>query len=115
MRNLLLGLILLCSTAFTQANTTAPTQYDAMVVVHVEGMDDAMLAALAKHVGAERNMTLEYSCTWAGIVVLHYTNTSTAEKADVITITMRHLREAGITAGVEVEHVEVRAVGAGKC
>jgi hypothetical protein len=48
-------------------------------------------------------------------VVLHYTNTTASEKADVITLTMRHLGEAGITTGVEVEHVEVRAVGSGKC
>jgi hypothetical protein len=115
MRTFILSLLLLLATVTGRANTPPVAPYDAMAVVHVEAMSDAMLAALAKHIGTERTVTLEYSCTWAGIVVLHFTNTTAAEKADVITLALRHLSEAGITKGVEVKHVELRAVGGGKC
>jgi len=115
MRTFILSLLLLLATALARANTPPVAPYDAMAVVHVEAMSDAMLAALAKHIGTERTVTLEYSCTWAGIVVLHFTNTTAAEEADVITLALRHLSEAGITKGVEVKHVELRAVGGGKC
>lgn len=98
-----------------RAAPLAATPYDAMAVVHVDGLTDAQLAALAEHIGTERNITIEYACVWAGIVVLHFTDTNASERADVVTIVLRHLHEAGIEKGVEVQYVHVRATGPGKC
>jgi hypothetical protein len=60
-------------------------------------------------------LTLEYSCVWSGIVVMRFADTSASEKADVITLALRHLHEAGIDQGVEVHYVKLRAASSGKC
>lgn len=113
-RLILLVLVFVISLGGRTANVEV-VPYDAMVVVHVDGLSDAQLAALAAHIGAERNITIEYACVWAGIVVLHFMDTNATERADVVTIVQRHLHEAGIEKGVEVQYVHVRATGPGKC
>lgn len=115
MRTQLFAFLLLLLPLVSNAAPPVSGGYEAMAVVHIEGMNDAMLASLAKHVGQERTMTLEYSCVWSGVVVLRFADTSAAEKADVVTLVLRHLHEAGITKGVEVQYVQVRATSGGKC
>lgn len=115
MRALLIALLFLAAPLTVRPADGPPQQYDALVVVHIEDFGDAQLAALSRHIGSERGLGLEYACTWAGIVVLRFEGTSAGDRADVITLVDRHLREAGITKGIEVKHVHVRATGAGKC
>jgi hypothetical protein len=115
MRTVLLSFLLLLLPYAATAAIPVSGGHEALVVVHIDGLDDAMLTALAKHVGQERSLTMEYTCAWSGIVVLRFTDTSASEKADVITLVNRHLHEAGIDKGVEVQFVQVRATGAGKC
>lgn len=115
MQRLLFLTLVLVLPFFGRAAALEATPYDAMAVVHVDGLTDAQLSALAEHIGAERNITIEYACVWAGIVVLHFTDTNASERADVVTIVLRHLHEAGIEKGVEVQYVHVRATGPGKC
>ena len=88
---------------------------DAMVVLHVDGLDDAKLAKLTGAIGADREVGLEYSCVWSGVVVLRFTNASVSERADIITLAKRQLSAAGIEQGVEVLHVHVQERGPGKC
>ena len=47
-----------------------------MVVMHIEDLDDASVAALAKTIGSEKDVTMEYSCAWSGVVVLKFANAS---------------------------------------
>ena len=115
MRALLIALLFLSAPLTVRPADAPPQQYDALVVVHIEGFGDAQLAALSTHIGTERGISLEYACTWAGIVVLRFEGTTAGDKADVTTLVSRHLREAGITKGFEVKHVHVRATGTGKC
>lgn len=102
---------------FTVAQGATPvvTTHDALAVVRVDGLDDTRLAALSKHLGGERTIALEYACTWAGVVVLKFNDTSASERADVVTLVDRHLREAGLMGRIEVLHVHLRPTGSGKC
>lgn len=98
--------------AFAQSGSMA---YDARVVVAVEGLDDAAVARLAKVVGREKTVGIEYSCTRSGVLVLLLSEVPTRERADVIMLVRRHLGAAGLEKGVEVLHVHVEASGVGKC
>jgi hypothetical protein len=115
MRNVMLAFLLLLMPLSHRAAAPVPGGYEALAVVHINGLDDAGLAALAKHVGQERAVTIEYTCVWSGIVVLRFSDTSASEKADVITLVTRHLHEAGIHKDCEVQFVQVRATSGGKC
>jgi hypothetical protein len=98
-----------------RAHEALPAAYDAMVVVSIEGLDDAALSRLTTEIGKAKNASLEYSCTWSGVVVIKYDEISVGERADVITMVRRLLSAAGIERGVEVVHVHVEARGVGKC
>ena len=92
-----------------------PASYDAMVVMHIADLDDAAMIALSKSIGAEKDVTLEYSCVWSGVIVLKFSNASVAERADVITLARRQLADAGVTQQVEFLHVHAEERGPGKC
>ena len=97
-------------------HVTLPTgSFDAMVVLHIDGLDDAKLAKLTHAIGADREVGLEYSCVLSGVVVLRFMNASVGERADIITLAKRQLSTAGIEQGVEVLHVHVQERGPGKC
>ncbi|HOP44410.1 MAG TPA: hypothetical protein PLA11_12905, partial [Flavobacteriales bacterium] len=86
MRTLLLSLFLLATPLLQASGPDAPpAAYDALVVLQIDGFDQAALDRLAKVVGPETDLSLEYSCTWADVVVLQVRNTSFSERADVIT------------------------------
>jgi hypothetical protein len=89
--------------------------YDTMVVMHIQDLDDASLSALAKTIGAEKDVSMEYSCAWSGVVVLKFTNISVAERADVITFVHRQLTMANVEKAVEFLHVHAEERGPGKC
>lgn len=92
-----------------------PATYDAIVVMHLDGLDDETLARLAKVVGSEKDVTIEYSCLRSGIIVMQFSNASVGERADIITLARRQLNQAGITQEVEFLHVHVEERGVGKC
>ena len=94
---------------------TLAVSYDAMVVMHIQDLDDAALTALAKSVGSEKNVTIEYTCVWSGVVVLKFSNASVSERADVITLARRQLTMAKIDKEVEFLHVHAEERGPGKC
>jgi hypothetical protein len=89
--------------------------YDAMVVMHMADLDDDSMAALAKTIGTEKDVILEYSCVWSGVVVLKFSGISVAERADVITLARRQLTMAKVDNAVEFLHVHVEERGPGKC
>ncbi|MEZ4739730.1 MAG: hypothetical protein R2818_10375 [Flavobacteriales bacterium] len=107
-------LITLVLTAFS-VGPTDPTTYEAIVVMHITDLDDVAMSALAKSIGTEKNVTLEYSCVWSGLVVLKFSNARVAERADVITLARRQLINAGIQQQVEFLHVHAEERGPGKC
>ena len=117
--NLLLALVtalVLPLQAFTvPVLPEAPANSDIAVVLHIEGLDDAMLARLAKQIGRDKNTTIEYSCVSSGVVVLRFTDAPVNERADVITMVRRQLSAAGIEQGVEFLHIHIEAKGPGKC
>ncbi|MBX2980357.1 MAG: hypothetical protein KF905_13760 [Flavobacteriales bacterium] len=113
---LLLSLFaLLLQPSGTRASHPAAAASDAMVVLSITGLDDAAVARLAKEVGRSTSATLEYSCTWSGVVVLKLANINVSERADVMTMVRRLLTSAGIERGVEFVHVHIEARGVGKC
>ncbi len=89
---------------------------DALVAVHVDGLTDPMVARLGKHVAGQANISIEYTCTWSGIMVIRFTDITAGDRADVITYARRILAEAGIERGVEFLHVHTSSGGnTGKC
>ena len=92
-----------------------PTTFEAMVVMHIDDLDDAMMARLTKAVGKEKSVTVEYSCVASGIVVLKFAESTVSERADVISLARRQLNAAGIDQGVEFLHVHAEARGPGRC
>ena len=98
-----------------QANEVPAASFDAMVVLAIADLDDAALAKLRTEIGRSKQAYLEYSCTWSGVVVIKYSDTSVGERADIITMARRQLTAAGIDRGVEFVHVHVEGKGVGKC
>lgn len=88
---------------------------EVQVVVLINELDDAGLARLAKEVVKEGSVTMEYSCTASGVVVLKYSGVSASERADAITMVRRTLANAGLDKGMEVLHVHIEESGPGKC
>lgn len=93
----------------------AQATYDAMVVMKVADLDDAAVAALARQLGRQQETSLEYSCTWSGVLVLKLSGIGVRERADVIMLARRQLTQAGIEKAMEVLHVHVETRGTGKC
>ena len=93
----------------------AQTGYDAMVVLRVSDLGDEDMAALSRQLGKQQQVTLEYSCTWSGVLVMKLSGIPVNERADVITLARRQLVQAGVEKPMEVLHVHVEARGTGKC
>jgi ABC-type dipeptide/oligopeptide/nickel transport system permease component len=92
-----------------------PVTYEAQVVVHIDDLDDEAMARLSKAVGREKNVSIEYSCVWSGVVVLKFAESPVSERADVISLARRLLSSAEIEKGVEYLHVFAEARGPGRC
>lgn len=92
-----------------------PVASTVQVVLHLQDLDDAALGRLASEVGRERNVGIEYSCTWSGVLVLHYTEAPVSERADVVTMTRRLLAKVGLEQGVVFLHITIEPQGPGKC
>lgn len=110
----ILFLSLFLAPAFVHAQPTGRTQ-EAMVVMLVHDLDDAQLARLATHVGRQKSLAIEYSCTWSGVVVMKFAEVSVADRADMVLMARRQLSEAGLTNRVDFLHIHVEAGGTGKC
>ncbi|MCB0770245.1 MAG: hypothetical protein KDC00_07550 [Flavobacteriales bacterium] len=116
LRVLLVTLLMGVSVVSTKAiDPPTVATHDAMVVLHLTDLDDDAMAALARTVGAEKDVILEYSCVWSGIVVMKFSGISVAERADVITLARRQLTMAKVDNAVEFLHVHVEERGPGKC
>jgi len=85
------------------------------VVLHVEGLDEAAMGRMVAEVGRDRTTTIEYSCTWSGVLVIRFVDAPVSERADAITMTRRLLAKVGIEQGVEFLHIKLEAQGPGKC
>ena len=106
---------LLLQSSFTAEAFAQATNSDAMVVLTIDGLDDEMLAKLASQIGKERNYSLEYSCTWSDVLVLHLGDVNTSDRGDVVTLVRRLLFSAGIERNVEFLDVHVELKGVNKC
>jgi ABC-type dipeptide/oligopeptide/nickel transport system permease component len=116
MRTLLNFFLLLVLSASAVALPPAPAiTYEAQVVVHIDDLDDEAMARLSKAVGREKNVSIEYSCVWSGVVVLKFAESPVSERADVISLARRLLSSADIEKGVEYLHVFAEARGPGRC
>lgn len=111
----LFGLLLAFVHAPIAIQTPATATYEVNVVLHIDGLDEAMLTRLGRQVAKERTVTIEYSCLASGVVVLRFAESPVNERADVVTVVRRQLTAAGIERGVEFLHVHAEARGPGKC
>lgn len=101
--------------ASLHAHVAPAASFDAMVVLAITDLDDAALAKLSAEIGRSKQAYMEYSCTWSGVVVIKYSDISTGERADVMTMARRSLSAAGLERGVEFLHVHIEGRGVGKC
>ena len=114
-------LMLLCVWLLPAMGQEAPSSadpalsYDALVVVHITGLNDASLAQLSMLVGRDKSVSMEDSCGWSGVVVVRCSDIAVSERADVIQLARRQLSSAGIEQGVEYLHVHAEPRGTGKC
>ena len=115
MRCLVLSLFALLFAMYTTDARAAITNSDVLVVLKIEGLDDAMLAKLSAQVAKERNYTLEYSCVSADIVVLRMNDIVASERGDAVTVARRFLSEAGVIKNVEFLDVHPEPRGTNKC
>lgn len=90
-------------------------QVEALVTLRLEGATDEMLSTLRSQVGKEPGTTLEYTCVRSGIVILYLRSLSVTEKADVLVVVKRILREAGIRTAIDFLDVHVELAAGNKC
>lgn len=88
---------------------------DAMVTLHMGGLDDAGWARVNAQVRKERNMNVEYFCLRTGVVVLRIQPIQVQEKADVMAIVKRMLRDAGWRGPIDFLDIHVEQQGGSKC
>lgn len=116
-RSLLLTLLLLTllSNRAVAQEDVPGAQVEALVTLRLEGTTDQMLSTLRTQVGKEPGTTLEYTCVRSGIVILYMRSLSVTEKADVLAVVKRILREAGIRAAIDFLDVHVELAAGNKC
>lgn len=101
---------------FTVRSQDAPDSgSEAIVTLHIAGLNDAMWSAFTKQVGKENGTNIEYSCLRAGVVVLRMQHLSVTEKGDVITLVRGMLNDSGIRSGVDFLNVHIERQGWGEC
>ena len=116
-RSLLLTLLLLTllSNHAVAQEDVPGAQVEALVTLRMEGTTDQMLSTLRTQVGKEPGTTLEYTCVRSGIVILYMRSLSVTEKADVLAVVKRILRDAGIRATIDFLDVHVELAAGNKC
>lgn len=116
-RSLLLTLLLLTvlSNHAVAQEDVPGAQVEALVTLRMQGTTDQMLSTLRTQVGKEPGTTLEYTCVRSGIVILYLRSLSVTEKADVLAVVKRILREAGIRAAIDFLDVHVELTAGNKC
>ena len=116
-RSLLLTFLLLTilSNHATAQEEVPGAQVEALVTLRVEGTTDQMRSAVRTQVGKEPGTTLEYTCVRSGVVILYLRSLSVTEKADVLAVVKRILREAGIRATIDFLDVHVELAAGNKC
>jgi hypothetical protein len=106
-------LLLMMPGAYAQDDPT--TTMDALVTVRIDGWDEAQWARINAQVVKEGNMYVEYYCLRTGVLVLRIQPVQANEKADVMAIVKRLLRDAGWKGPVEFLDVHVQQHGGSKC
>lgn len=116
MRSLFMMALFLGSLSSTvQAQEEHGVAMDAMVTLHIGGLNDAGWARINAQVHKERNINVEYVCLRTGVVVLRMQPVQVQEKADVMAIVKRVLRDAGWRGPVEFLDIHVEQHGGSKC
>lgn len=115
MKKMLFALIAALSLGMALPTTAQADGFDAQVVLKVGCLDDAGMARLAREAAKDRAATIEYSCTWSGVLVLKFSGAPSGDRADAIMLARRLLTAAGLEKGMEVLHVHAEASGPGKC
>lgn len=118
MRTLLLLLPFLCSfipkTALAQDEPPG-ADVDAFVTFRVEGMTANDWTRIAGRVAKEQTMNVEYSCTRTCVIVLRIQPAQIADKADIIALVKRIVREAGVKGNIDFLDIHVEPHGGDKC
>lgn len=116
MKHLLLALLLFPITMRSIAqDEPGGTPLNAMVTVRISDLDEALWPKVNARVAREPNMNVEYSCITTGIIVLRMRGIRAVEKADVIILVNRILREAGVKGTIEFLDVNVEEGDGNKC
>ena len=106
-------LCLLIPGAIAQEGPT--TTMDALATVRLDGLDEAQWTRINSQVLKEGNMHVEYYCLRTGVLVLRIQPVQVHEKADVMAIVKRKLRDAGWKGPVEFLDIHVQQHGGSKC
>lgn len=90
-------------------------EVDAFVTFRVEGMTADDWAHIAGRVAKEATMNVEYSCTRTCVIVLRIQPAQIADKADIIALVKRIVREAGVKGNIDFLDIHVEPHGGDKC
>ncbi len=90
-------------------------EVDAFVTFRVEGMTTADWTRIAGRVAKEQTMNVEYSCTRTCVIVLRIQPAQIADKADIIALVKRIVREAGVKGNIDFLDIHVEPHGGDKC
>lgn len=117
MRRLLLALVLLTSVMLPSwAQDDAPgNTIEAIVTMHINDLTNAQWDQLVARIGREPTMTVEYNCLRTCVVVLRMQRAQASEKADVMQVVKRLLKEAAVPGAVQFLDVHVEPQGGNKC
>jgi hypothetical protein len=88
---------------------------DAFVTFRVEGMTADDWTRIAGRVSKEQTMNVEYSCTRTCVIVLRIQPAQIADKADIIALVKRIVREAGVKGSIDFLDIHVEPHGGDKC
>ena len=99
----------------TSSNELVEEKYDGMVILHIEGMTDAVHGKMQDAISGQLNIGIEYVCVESGIAVIKFSNSSMAEKGDN-EMMVRNKFKGSVPAGMETVYVDVRLqAGTSKC
>jgi hypothetical protein len=115
-RLLVLLTFLFCSSFVTKAQDDTPgTNVEAIVTMHIADLTNAQWGQLTARIGKEPSMNVEYNCLRTCVVVLRMQHLQASDKADVIQVVKRLLKEAAVPGAVQFLDVHVEPEGGNKC
>ncbi len=117
MRRLIVLLAFLTSVVLaSRAQDDSPgSAVEAIVTMHITDLTNAQWGQLAARIGKEPSMTVEYNCLRTCVVVLRMQRVRASDKADVIQLVKRILKEAAVPGAVQFLDVHVEQQGGNKC